>query len=321
MFLRVDGITRSNDHGQIILKDISFSQHRAQKLAIIGETGSGKSTLLKVIAGLLDADHGTVMLNGSKVAGAAERLVPGHPEIKYLSQHFDLPKSLRVEQVLEYSNVLSHNKVQQLISLCDIQHVMKRRTDELSGGERQRIALARLLMSSPHLLLLDEPYSNLDTVHKSALQQVIMNISRRLKVGCILVSHDREDILPWADVILAMRNGRIVQVGSPQEIYFRPVDEYVAGLFGAFNIFTQAEHPKLFPANPAQNTLIIRPERISVIRGRVKGGWRGTVTEVSFYGSHWQLKVDDGKKEIIAYQMELSLKAGDAVSLELVPAN
>src|SRR5215216_1937996 len=144
--LEVSGISRQGEGG-FILKEITFSQKKLQKIAVAGETGSGKSTLLKIIAGLIQPDTGAILLGNEKVKGPAERLVPGHPHIAYLSQNFELPHSLRVEQVLEYANLLSNQSASELYEVCQISHLLKRKTNELSGGERQRIALAKLLIT------------------------------------------------------------------------------------------------------------------------------------------------------------------------------
>lgn len=229
------------------LHNISFAQAVGQKLVLAGETGSGKSTLLKIIAGLVQPDSGQVAWQGDIVKGPKEQLVPGHPRIAYLPQYFELPKFLRVEQVLEYANKLSSTEAQRLFRICRIKHLLKRKTDELSGGERQRIALCRLLIGRPTLLLLDEPYSNLDMIVKGVLSQVIDDVSAKLTITCILVSHHPEDTLSWADHVMVLYKGRVVQQGKPQEIYRKPKNEYVAGLFRDY-LLKKAKAIKRFKA-------------------------------------------------------------------------
>ena len=224
---------------EVALQNISFTLGKNQRLAIAGETGSGKSTLLKMIAGLATipaGPHNVVFFEGIRVSGPLERLIPGQPGIAYLSQHFELWHNYRVAEVLEYNNDLEPADAQQLFQLCHIDHLLGRRTDQLSGGERQRIALARLLVRPPRLLLLDEPFSNLDMIHKRTLKQVIQNIAQRFDIALILVSHDPYDTLTWADKLLVLKDGRIVQQGSPREVYANPADEYVAGLLGDYTL-------------------------------------------------------------------------------------
>ncbi len=229
-FLKVEGISKRQAES-FIVKDISFTQRASQKMAIAGETGSGKTTLLKIIAGLVQPDAGTVFFENLPVDGPDYQLIPGHPSIGYLSQHYELKNNYRVEELLEYANKLSLADAQALYDVCRIDHLVKRRTDQLSGGEKQRIALARLLVGSPKLLLLDEPYSNLDPIHKNILKSVITDISERLSVTCLLTSHDPMDTLSWADEIIVLKDGIILQKDTPENIYRKPVNEYVAGLF------------------------------------------------------------------------------------------
>ena len=196
------------ESGIAAVEKISFTQQRLQKIAIAGETGSGKTTLLKLIAGLIQPTSGEIKFEGKRVEGPLEKLLPGHPQIAYLSQHFELRNNYRVEEELEAKNLLTEIEADTIYKVCRIQHLLKRKTDQLSGGERQRIVLARLLTTSPELLLLDEPFSNLDAVHKNIIKDVINDISVQMNITCIMVSHDAPDILSWAERILVMKDGR-----------------------------------------------------------------------------------------------------------------
>ena len=173
--LTVSGLSK-DERGKAIVKDIYFTQRVFQKIAIAGETGSGKTTLLKMIAGLVQPDAGEIQFENKRVAGPYEKLIPGHPGIAYLSQHFELRNNYRVEEELEAVNKLTDKEADNVYRVCRIEHLLKRRTDQLSGGERQRIVLAGLLTTSPRLLLLDEPYSNLDAVHRNIIKSVINDI-------------------------------------------------------------------------------------------------------------------------------------------------
>jgi iron(III) transport system ATP-binding protein len=219
---------------QVALKDIDFSQRKGQRLAMVGETGSGKSNLLKTIAGLATPAAGAVYFEDARVLGPLERLIPGQPGIAYLSQHFELWNNYHVQEILSYTNDLSPDEAMELYRLCHIDHLLERRTDQLSGGERQRIALARILVHPPRLLLLDEPFSNLDMIHKRILKKVIADSASRFDITCTLVSHDPRDILPWADELLVLRDGRLIRQGIPLDVYTRPENEYTAALLGDY---------------------------------------------------------------------------------------
>lgn len=298
-----------------VVKDVSLSLASVYKMAIAGETGSGKSTLLKMIAGLVQPDSGSVLFEGNRVKGPDEVLVPGHPSIAYLSQLFELPKFLRVEQVLEYANTLSDKQATKLFRVCHIQHLLKRKTDELSGGERQRVALARQLLSQPKVLMLDEPYSNLDILHKNTLKKVIDDLIAEVGVTCVLVSHDPLDTLSFADEVLVLQKGKVVQQGSPSAIYQTPSSEYVAGLFGSYYIMQPKEFKKFSNKNLKQQT-IVRPEDFKIT---AKGkGVKGIVENVKFFGSHQELKVNLANSLLLVRVPSSSVfKPGDTVHVSI----
>jgi iron(III) transport system ATP-binding protein len=299
-FLQINGLTKQGKK-DLVLNHISFTLPQFHRLAIAGETGSGKSTLLKIIAGLVQADTGTVILDGERILGPAEKLVPGHASIAYLSQHFELPHSLRVEQALAYANALSEENAALIYQVCRIDHLLQRRTDELSGGERQRIAIARLLIASPRLLLLDEPYSNLDMVRKSTLKEVIRDVGHQLGISCILVSHDPDDTLPWADEIIIMKGGEVVQKGSPQDVYLRPINEYAAGLLGKFSVLNGED--------ASDGKRFVRPEGFEITKN---GQLSGNVLNSLFMGSHFELEVS-WKDEIIIVRSFTSYPNGETI--------
>jgi ABC-type sulfate/molybdate transport systems ATPase subunit len=237
-----------------------------------------------------------MLFEAERVKGPDEKLIPGHPAIAYLPQDFELRNNYRMEELLQYANKLAGEKAGALYEVCRINHLLKRKNDQLSGGEKQRIAIARLLVSSPKLLLLDEPFSNLDMIHKTILKSVIRDIGEQLNITCIMVSHDPLDTLSWADDIIVMKAGKLVQQGTPMQIYQQPVNEYIAGLFGKYNLLDEA-HAKIFL--PSQNVpgkkLLVRPEqfRLTAIEHAVPV----KVVEVNFSAAtmklrqHWQEQI------------------------------
>ena len=279
-------------NGTEVLCGIGFDLGYQKNLALAGETGSGKTTLMKIIAGLVQPDSGEVYFEQTRIKGPDEQLIPGHPSIAFLSQFFELHHNYRVEELLQYSEQVGMEEAEKIYELCHISHLVKRRTDQLSGGERQRIALARLLVSAPRLLLLDEPFSNLDMHHKRILKSVIRNISREMSMSCILVSHDPPDLLSWADEILLIRDGVIVQQGPPQEVYSRPKNEYVAGLLGPYSMIPEAMAIKLSASgipSPGGGQ-IFRPEQLCLSKTNTSG-IPCRVLKISFLGGHSDAEV------------------------------
>ncbi len=319
-FLEVTNISKLQQ-GVLVVNEVSFSQQPFQKLAIAGETGSGKSTLLKMAGGLIQPDSGEARFEGVRVKGPLEVLLPGHPGIAYLSQHFELRNQYRVEEILAYVNQLTQESADEVYEICRITHLLKRRTDALSGGEKQRIALARLLITAPKLLLLDEPFSNLDMIHKGILKSVIRDIGNDLGITCTLISHDPQDILSWADEILIMKEGKILQQGPPEDVYQRPVNEYAAALLGRYNLMSPAQARSLdgLPGIHLNGRhLFIRPENFILVpeNGQAPAG---KVNKVSFWGGYHELEVLLPEGAITLRATHPQVKAGDIVHVSVAP--
>jgi ABC-type sulfate/molybdate transport systems ATPase subunit len=316
-FLQISHISKLLD-GIPIVDDISFEQAPFQRIAIAGETGSGKSTLLKMIAGLVQPSSGEIIFNGKKIKGPEDQLIPGIREIAYLSQHFELRNSYRVEELLSYANHLSDEMANAIFEVCMINHLVKRKTDQLSGGERQRIAIARLLISSPKLLLLDEPYSNLDLIHKNILKDVIREIGDKLKITCLLVSHDPTDILPWADDLMLMQQGKIIQTGSPEQVYQHPVNSYAASLLGNFQIIPPGLSDTLLHysgALPAGKSMFVRPGNFKITDAA--NGLQAEVRSARFMAGYYELELAVDEMILQIHTMSRQIKSGSTIYIAL----
>ena len=266
--------------------NININEHT--KTGIVGETGSGKTTLLKAISGLTQISNGEIWFNQHKIKGPEEQLIPGNSSIAYLSQYADLKNNYHVWELFEFYNYLPQYKIDQFCEICDIQHLMKRWTDELSGGERQRVALTLLLLSEPKLLLLDEPYSNLDKIHKQQIISVIDKLSNELKITCMMASHDIGDLLCWADEILVMKQGRIIQCGDPNSIYNKPLTQYCAGIMGSYQLMGKSEAALLSLSNldfPSNKKLLIRSSYLGIDRSDISPG-AFPIVSIEFKGNN-----------------------------------
>jgi ABC-type sulfate/molybdate transport systems ATPase subunit len=318
--VKVEKISTKEERG-FSLKAINFTQQKGQRLAVAGATGSGKSTLLKIIGGILQPAAGNVYFEGKRVPGPDEKLFPGHPHIAYLSQHFELRNNYWVEEELNYTNQLPlpEQDAAAIFDVCRISHLLQRKTTQLSGGERQRIVLARLLIARPKLLLLDEPFSNLDTVHKQVIKSVINDIGERLEITCMLVSHDPLDVLSWADEILVLKDGVIVQKGSPEQVYGQPVNEYTAGLFGPFNSLSteQAAAFGIFTgAHSNGKRFVVRPEQMT-INNEKSSGIKAIVQQSRFFGSYYEVEVAVMGQLLTIKTIGNGWKKGDEVFISL----
>lgn len=315
--VELNGIGRK-ENGRWLVKNINFKQQHLQKIAIAGATGSGKTTLVKMMAGLVQPTEGEIFFEGAKLKGPDEKLIPGHPSIAYLSQHFELRNHYRVEEIMDMANKLPVEEANIIYEVCRITPFLKRWTHQLSGGERQRISLARLLVAKPRLLLLDEPYSNLDPINKAILKKVITDVGESFDLTCLLVSHEPLDTVSWADEMLVLKDGELVQQGSPELIYKHPVSEYVAALMGPYTILKPAL-AKAFSvyADIDMNFInsYVRPESFFLV---TKGnGVEGRIEAIRFMGSHQELLVEAAGQKIILYSYSKLPVIGDLIYLSL----
>ncbi len=310
----MDLLTISNLYSNLLLGDfrldnINFAQKKFEKLAIIGETGSGKSTLLKTIAGLIQHQSGTILFNNKKALGPDWQLIPGEKGIAYLSQHFELKNNYRMEELLQYANELTQKEANELYEICRISHLMKRNSYELSGGEKQRVALARLIVSKPTLLILDEPFSNLDLIHRQILKDTVNDVCKRFEVTCITTSHEPNDILPRADKIIVIQQGKIIQYAHPNEIYENPVSEYVAALTGQYNLLSTDLMSSL-----KSNKKIIRYEDLKLSKDE---DVPAKVVSIKYFGSYTEIGVQIKAEIIYIKTSKNSFSIGEAVKVSL----
>ncbi|MBC9795458.1 ABC transporter ATP-binding protein [Sinomicrobium weinanense] len=223
-----------------VLDAVSFKAEPGQIISVIGESGSGKSTLLRAVYGLHDLEQGEIRWKGKKILGPAYNLVPGESYIKYLAQDFDLmPYTTVSENVGKFlSNFYPEEKkrrIDELLEMVELTEYANSRPGNLSGGQQQRVALARAMALKPELLLLDEPFSHIDSFRKSKLRRDLFAFLRKKQITCIIATHDSVDALAHADKTLVIKDGRIVREDSPQRLYQNPGSSYTASLFGEVN--------------------------------------------------------------------------------------
>ena len=217
------------------LDDISFEAPDGKLTALLGPSGSGKSTLLRVIAGLEVPDSGTIVVSGSD----ATRLPPQKRGIGFVFQHYAAFKHMTLRDNVAFGLKIRKKpkpeikaKVDELLHLVGLDGFHDRYPNQLSGGQRQRMALARALAVEPSVLLLDEPFGALDANVRADLRAWLRRLHEQVPVTTVLVTHDQEEAMELADLIVLLKDGRIAQAGAPRELYERPADAFVMGFLG-----------------------------------------------------------------------------------------
>lgn len=211
------------------------------------------------------------------------------------------------------SRKVDEESAERIIALCGIGPVLHKKTGTLSGGEQQRVALARQLLKGPRLLLLDEPFSNLDGAHRAGIRSLLHTLQEATGVTVVLVSHDAADLLSWADELLILQSGKIIQEGSPEEVFYRPRNAYVSGLMGQYNLVPGPCAQQLasawgLPAGKGQ--LHFRPHSLRLSRPGT--GVRASVISARFSGSHWEGRLAWEGGELIIHS-PLPLEGGTSL--------
>jgi ABC-type Fe3+/spermidine/putrescine transport system ATPase subunit len=237
--LQVQNISFAYD-SKTVISQVSFRLEKGSNVAIIGESGCGKSTLLKLIYGLHDLNEGKIFWNSIPVLGPKYNLIPGAEQMKYLAQDFDLMPYITVaENVGKYlSNIHPEQKkqrVQELLEMVEMTEFADTKAKYLSGGQQQRVALARVLAVEPEVLLLDEPFSNIDSFRKGALRRNLFSYLKNKGITCIIATHDSIDALSFSDETIVMKDGAVIKHDASPKIYLKPESKYVASLYGEVN--------------------------------------------------------------------------------------
>lgn len=288
------------------LNDISFSLEKGKVLSIIGESGCGKSTLLKLIYGLYDLDEGSVFWGENEILGPKFNLIPGMEFIKYLAQDFDLMPFITVaENVGKYlSNFYPEEKkarIKELLEIVEMSDYANVKAKFLSGGQMQRVAIARVLALEPEMLLLDEPFSHIDNFRKNTLRRKLFAYLKEKNITTLVATHDSMDVLSFADEVIVMKNGQIVESGQPNYIYNNPKDFYVASLFGDVNqIQIDGKIILLFP----HQLKVVDSSDLKVI-----------VRNNFFKGSHYLVE-SDFDNQVVFFENEKEIPLGSIVFLK-----
>lgn len=292
------------------VRAVSLLLREGEIAALVGRSGSGKTTLLRLLASLEQAGHGSISFRGQPVKGPDEQLVPGHPSIRLVHQHFELAHRQSVYQNVAQKLRHLHAEEQavrtiELLRVCRLHPLLDKKVEELSGGEKQRLAIARTLAEEPELLLLDEPFSNLDPVLKEEIKEELFRYIRQQGIAAILVSHDPKDALSLADTLWVLQEGELKQKGSPREVYYKALSPAIAGLFGKMNVCRKETLEPLLSGEalaflqdfPAGSFLGFRPEALCLVNlaNNATAHLQATVLKTTFHGTFLEANIGVGE--------------------------
>uniref|UniRef100_UPI004048F52D ABC transporter ATP-binding protein n=1 Tax=Candidatus Planktophila sp. TaxID=2175601 RepID=UPI004048F52D len=294
---------------RLILDDLSFSLAEGQIAALLGPSGCGKTTLLRSIAGLIQPSDGTIRF-GKQLVSLSSLVMPSHKrKIGYVPQEGALFPHLSVADNIAFGldrSVFTKDQIRQttkeMLSLIGLQGYESRMPNQLSGGQQTRVALARALAIKPAIILLDEPFSALDEALRDDLRSDVINLLRASKTTAILVTHDREEALVSADVVALMRAGKIVQQGSPEAVYSKPISPAIAVSTGDALVLDAQRladgstsylfNPAAVGASSESGQIVIRPEEITLDRTISATSPKGRISKIDYYGHDAMVTVE-----------------------------
>lgn len=307
--LTVNNISFEYTDKKKILENFNFTLKKGEHLCIMGESGCGKSTLLKVIYGLLDLKKGEIIWDETQILGPAFHLVPGFEKFKYVAQDFDLmPYTSVSENIKKFLSRFypeeSEKRTQELLEVIEMKAFEKVKVKNLSGGQKQRVAIARALAKEPELLLLDEPFGQIDNFKKNSLRRNLFQYLKSKKITCIIATHDKHDALSFADQLIVIKDQKILVNDSPKSIYQNPKEKYIAALFDDVNVIIINSKKELL--YPHQIKIAAKNNDIAIVKNSY------------FKGSYWLVEVDFNNQNIFLNH-HTCLEEGEQVSLIFNP--
>ena len=328
-------VTKSFSDGFTAVDDFNLEVRRGEFVTFLGPSGCGKTTTLRMIAGFELPTSGEILLNGKSITN----LPPYERPINTVFQRYALFPHMNIYENIAFGlkqkktpkDIIEH-KVKKVLSLVDLEGFEERNVATLSGGQQQRIAIARALVNEPEILLLDEPLGALDLKMRQEMQLELKDMHGKLGITFIYVTHDQEEALTMSDKIVVMSEGRIQQIGTPEDIYNEPKNAFVADFIGESNIFSGIMTGKLKArfcggefscvddvAEGTHITAVVRPEDVEVTKPE-NGIIQGVVTSVIFKGIHYEITVQCGRSEMMIQSVNAP-KVGERVGMRLDPEN
>ena len=344
-------ITRAFEDGVVAVDNINFYVRKGEFITFLGPSGCGKTTTLRMIAGFDKPTSGKILLNGKDIS----HLPPNKRPINTVFQRYALFPHLNVfdniafglrmkrfEVVYQDKNGKQIKKIEKMkkteivakveraLKMVDLEGFEKRSVSTLSGGQQQRVAIARAIVNEPEILLLDEPLGALDLKMRKDMQLELKEMHKKLGITFIYVTHDQEEALTMSDTVVVMKDGKIQQVGTPQDIYNEPVNSFVADFIGESNIFSGTivgdkkvrfinkifECVDEFEKNEKVD-VVVRPEDVKIVPEE-EGMVKGVISSCIFKGVHYQMTMMVGRSEVVI-QSTKGYQVGEKVSITIAP--
>ena len=327
-------VTKSFSDGFTAVDDFNLEVRRGEFVTFLGPSGCGKTTTLRMIAGFELPTSGEILLNGKSITN----LPPYERPINTVFQRYALFPHMNIYENIAFGlkqkktpkDVIEH-KVKKVLSLVDLEGFEERNVATLSGGQQQRIAIARALVNEPEILLLDEPLGALDLKMRQEMQIELKDMHDKLGITFIYVTHDQEEALTMSDKIVVMSEGRIQQIGTPEDIYNEPKNAFVADFIGDSNIVDGVMHRDFlvsfsgveFPcvdrgfAREQSVQVVVRPEDIEVV-SPMEGQLVGVVNDVIFKGVHFEMHVECEGREWLIHSTR-ACTPGETIGMKIGP--
>jgi iron(III) transport system ATP-binding protein len=309
----------------VALDECDLAVTAGSVVTLLGPSGTGKSTMLRMLAGFDDPDSGTIDIRGTRVVGPDVFIPPERRKVGVVLQDYALFPHMNVDANVGYGlgkGPDSRQRVEETLGMVGLAGLGPRYPHELSGGQQQRVALARALAPEPDVIILDEPFSNLDETLRGRVRTDVLGIIRSLGITALFITHDQEEALSISDQVAVMNRGRIVQMAAPETLYWDPVDAWVGSFVGDANLIpgritggrVQTVLGDFSASGDGEVVVMVRPESVQV---SANGAGAGTVTAREFFG-HDQLvtvTLDDGTRIRSRLGPEAGFVNGDRVSL------
>jgi len=300
--LQVHKLSFGYSKENLVLNNFNFTLKKGEHLCVMGESGCGKSTLLQLIYGLLDANEGSIFWDEKQVLGPAFHLVPGMEFFKYVAQDFDLmPYTSVAENISKFLSRFcpeeSEKRTHELLEVIEMTNFKNTKVKNLSGGQKQRVAIARALANEPEMLLLDEPFGQIDHFRKNSLRRNLFRYLKEKNIACMVATHDKNDALSFADSLLVIQNQEMIAFHNPKEIFKNPSKKYIAALFDDVNEVTFHQKKSLF-----------FPHQITKVE---HSDFKATVLHSYFKGNFWLIEAEFEHQKIFfnhVFELEKGLE-------------